>query len=89
MEGSPNWQSRFATYDAAHYLYLAVHGYKKDDPSCAFYSLYPGLIYCGNLLIGSPFWAAFLIAQLGSLLWGLVWGLFLRSRISFCLTRAL
>ena len=68
MGGEPNWQSRFATYDAAHYLYLAVHGYKKDDPSCAFYSLYPGLIYCGSLLIGSPFWAAFLIAQLSSLL---------------------
>lgn len=61
MEGEPNWQSRFATYDAAQYLYLAVHGYKKDDPSCAFYSLYPGLIYCGSFLIGSPFWAAFII----------------------------
>ena len=69
MEGSPNWQSRFATYDAAHYLYLAVHGYKKDDPSCAFYSLYPGLIYCGSLLIGIPFWSGVSHCTIGQFAW--------------------
>lgn len=40
----PTLASRFATWDAAHYLHLSVHGYQKDDKSCAFYPLWPALI---------------------------------------------
>jgi hypothetical protein len=44
LVGGPTIESRLATWDAAHYLYLAKNGYQKDDIACAFYPLWPGLI---------------------------------------------
>jgi hypothetical protein len=35
-EGGPVFASHFATWDAAHYLYLSEVGYGKGAPSCAF-----------------------------------------------------
>ena len=38
-EGGPVFASYFATWDAAHYLYLSEVGYRRGVPSCAFYPL--------------------------------------------------
>jgi hypothetical protein len=39
--GNPVFDSHFATWDAAHYLFLSEVGYKSGVPSCAFYPLWP------------------------------------------------
>jgi hypothetical protein len=44
QEGSPNYLSHLATWDTAHYVHLATKGYRPEDPSCAFYPLWPTLI---------------------------------------------
>ena len=43
-EGDPIFASHFATWDAAHYLYLSEVGYVHGVPSCAFYPSWPLLI---------------------------------------------
>ncbi len=43
-EGGPVFATHFATWDAAHYLYLSEVGYSAGVPSCAFYPLWPLLI---------------------------------------------
>jgi hypothetical protein len=43
-EGGPVFASHFATWDAAHYLYLSEVGYQSGVPSCAFYPLWPLLV---------------------------------------------
>jgi hypothetical protein len=51
-EGGPVFASRFATWDAAHYLYLSEVGYGKGAPSCAFYPLWPLLVRGVAPLVG-------------------------------------
>jgi hypothetical protein len=50
--GPPVFASRFATWDAAHYLYLSEVGYHHDVPSCAFYPLWPLLVRWSSPLFG-------------------------------------
>lgn len=51
-EGGPVFASHFATWDAAHYLFLSEKGYEADVSSCAFYPLWPTLIRSVALLTG-------------------------------------
>ncbi len=37
----PSFASHFAMWDAGHYLYISVVGYKAEDSACAFYPLFP------------------------------------------------
>jgi hypothetical protein len=52
-----DWSASLSHWDAAHYLKIATHGYLSNDPSTAFYPLYPIMmtlaapICGGNLLI--------------------------------------
>ncbi len=48
-DGGPVFATHFATWDAAHYLYLSEEGYKTGMPSCAFYPLWPIMIKCGAI----------------------------------------
>ncbi len=50
--GEPEFASHFATWDAAHYLYLSEAGYSPGVPSCAFYPLWPVLIRCFSVVTG-------------------------------------
>lgn len=43
-EGGPVFASHFATWDAAHYLYLSEVGYASGVHSCGFYPLWPLLV---------------------------------------------
>lgn len=47
---SPDFFTRFATWDAPHYLYLADFGYKPNLLSNAFYPLFPWLIHLFGFL---------------------------------------
>lgn len=40
-QGGPVFATHFATWDAAHYLYLSEVGYSAGVASCAFYPLWP------------------------------------------------
>lgn len=51
-DGEPVFASHFATWDAAHYLYLSEVGYKHGAPSCAFYPLWPMSIRSFSLFTG-------------------------------------
>ncbi len=51
-EGGPVFASHFATWDAAHYLFLSEEGYEATVSSCAFYPLWPTLMRGGALLTG-------------------------------------
>ncbi len=60
--------SHFATWDAAHYLYLSEVGYHHDVPSCAFYPLWPLLVrWCAPLAGGSHLIAGLVLSNLFSL----------------------
>jgi hypothetical protein len=56
LDGECNLASRFVTWDASHFLYLAKNGYQKGDTSSSLFPLYPALIrgasyaFGGNLL---------------------------------------
>jgi hypothetical protein len=50
--GPAVFASRFATWDAAHYLYLSEVGYQHDVPSCAFDPLWPLLVRWSSPLFG-------------------------------------
>lgn len=52
LEGEPVFASHFATWDAAHYLYLSRVGYHSGVPSCAFYPLWPLLLRWISPLLG-------------------------------------
>ncbi len=68
LEGEPTLESRFATWDAAHYLYLAEYGYHARSPSCAFYPLWPMLIRgVWKLVGGSPVVVGLILANLLSI----------------------
>ncbi len=71
-EGGPTFGSHFATWDAAHYLFLSEVGYQQGSPSCAFYPLWPMLIRAGSwVTFGNHLWSALLLANALSIL-GLV-----------------
>ncbi len=48
---TPTLESRFSTWDTAHYLILSEQGYEPASPSCAFYPLWPAVIHVGTLLM--------------------------------------
>jgi Mannosyltransferase (PIG-V) len=50
--GPPVFATHFATWDTAHYIHLAEAGFRHDDPSCAFYPLWPAVIRLGSLFTG-------------------------------------
>jgi hypothetical protein len=60
-QGEPVFASHFATWDAAHYLYLSEVGYAKDVHSCAFYPLWPLLIRWFSVVTGGSHLAAGMI----------------------------
>jgi len=67
-DGGPVFASHFATYDGAHYLYLSEVGYFKDDPSCAFYPLWPLAIRWLSVFSGgSHLIAGMFLANISSL----------------------
>lgn len=67
-EGGPIFASHFATWDAAHYLYLSEVGYRHDVASCAFYPLWPLLVrWCAALAGGSHLIAGLVLSNLFSL----------------------
>ncbi len=51
-QGGPIFASHFATWDAAHYLFLSEVGYVKSAPSCAFYPLWPLLVRWFSVFTG-------------------------------------
>jgi putative flippase GtrA len=64
-EGPPVWLSHFATWDAAHYLYLSEVGYNQGVSSCAFYPLWPLLVLGVATGIGvNHVWAGLVLANL-------------------------
>lgn len=79
-EGGPVFASHFATWDAAHYLYLSEVGYHTGVPSCAFYPLWPLLVRrFAPLVGGSHVLAGVLLANAFSLAaWVLFHGLVAR-----------
>lgn len=50
--GDPVFATHFATWDAAHYLYLSEIGYQAGAASCAFYPLWPWLMRTAAPLAG-------------------------------------
>lgn len=50
--GDPTYASHWATWDAPHYFKLATEGYKAGEPQCAFYPLWPGLLFAVIKLTG-------------------------------------
>lgn len=67
-DGGPAFASHFATWDAAHYLYLSEVGYVKGVPSCAFYPLWPLMVrWCSPLFGISHLLAGLLLANVFSL----------------------
>jgi len=63
--GAPTWESHFAAWDGAHYLYLSEHGYQKKSHSCAFYPLWPMLIRVFSLFtLGNVFWSGLILANI-------------------------
>ncbi len=44
VDSQPTFMTHFATWGAAHYLYLSTIGYEESHPSCAFYPLWPLLL---------------------------------------------
>ena len=64
--GPPTAISPFATWDAAHYLRLASEGYQSGTDSCAFYPLWPLLIWLGAFVTRDLFWSGILLANVVS-----------------------
>lgn len=66
-EGHKVFLSRLGTWDAAHYLHLAEHGYKAGDPSCAFYPLWPAILRATG--VAGTSWASAGACVLAFLAW--------------------
>lgn len=67
-DGPPTLATQFATWDGAHYLFLSEVGYQKGTASCAFYPLWPYMIWAFSLLtFHNHFAAGLLLANLLSL----------------------
>lgn len=67
-EDGPVFASHFATWDAAHYLYLSEVGYRHSIPSCAFYPLWPLVVrWTTPLAGGSHLIAGLVLSNLFSL----------------------
>ena len=60
--GEPVFATHFATWDAAHYLYLSEVGYKPGAPSDAFYPLWPLLMRWTAPLFGGSHLVAGMVA---------------------------
>ena len=77
-EQPPTGATRFATWDAQHYLFLATEGYHAGQRSITFCPLYPWLIRAAAALPGvGPLGAALLISNLLSIAaFVLLWRLF-------------
>ena len=65
--GESTLSSRFATWDAAHYLHIAENGYRKGDLACAFYPLWPAVIKLGSYITGDVFSSGLALANLFSI----------------------
>jgi hypothetical protein len=61
LKGEATLVSHFATWDGAHYLFVAQYGYLKGDQSCAFYPLWPMLIKLGSVFTGGNLFVAGLV----------------------------
>ena len=62
---APTLLTAYQTWDAQHYLYLAVHGYQPYAPSNAFYPLFPLLMRLCSFLTGLALWiAGFFVSNL-------------------------
>lgn len=61
---TPSLASRFAAWDAAHYLTLSQDGYEAGSHSCAFYPLWPAVIRAATVLTpGNPLLPGLLLAN--------------------------
>jgi hypothetical protein len=72
--GESTFGSHFATWDAAHYLYLSEVGYSREVHSCAFYPLWPLLIRFFSILTGGSHLIAGMV--LGNVLSLMAWCIF-------------
>ena len=54
---------RFRTWDAQHYLELALHGYRDGAISAWMYPLWPALIRCAGWVLGGPLVAGLVLAH--------------------------
>ena len=71
--GEPVFASHWATWDAAHYLYLSEVGYHRHVWSCAFYPLWPLLVrWSAPVFGGSHVVAGMVLSNVFSLLAWLV-----------------
>lgn len=60
----PSTQEKMSTWDGEHYLFLSQNGYLKDQPSNAFYPLWPMTIYAASIFSGlKPLYAGLLMAK--------------------------
>ncbi|HEV2394421.1 MAG TPA: hypothetical protein VG146_18885 [Verrucomicrobiae bacterium] len=67
--GKATLSSRFASWDAAHYLRLSKDGYTAGSMSCAFYPLWPMVLRPATAVAGnSPLMAAMVLANALSLI---------------------
>jgi hypothetical protein len=68
QEGNVTFDCHCSSWDAAHYLFIAAHGYEAGDSRCAFYPLFPLTIRHGSILTGgSQLVAGMILANLFSL----------------------
>lgn len=75
---------RLGAWDGAHYIHIATHGYTNvGDPAnfIAFFPLYPLLIRLNPLSLISPYFSAWSISVIGSILGHGFFYAFLRSRM--------
>ncbi|HTA76783.1 MAG TPA: hypothetical protein VK791_06475 [bacterium] len=65
---APDFFTRFTTWDAQHYLYLADHGYAPGLMSDTFYPLFPFLVHLASFLFfGNALAAGLLLSTLFTL----------------------
>jgi hypothetical protein len=72
----------FASWDAEHYLFIAVHGYAAGSSRCAFYPLYPLMIrYFSFITGGSQLMAGMILANTFSVTGCLLFFVLVRRRL--------
>ncbi|HEY3854099.1 MAG TPA: hypothetical protein VGO67_06880 [Verrucomicrobiae bacterium] len=80
-DGHLTFDSHFASWDAAHYLFIASHGYKAGDALCAFYPLFPLSVRIFSTITGvSPLIAGMVLANVFSLAGWLLCFILIRRR---------